>query len=406
MEFKPKHLGKDLSPVEKKQIWDFCENYKDFLNKSKTEREAVLEIVDLCRKNGFQDASTLKEFKAGEKVYYVNRGKNVVAFVVGKAHIKEGLNMIASHLDSPRLDLKPLPLIEDSEFALFKTHYYGGVKKYQWASLPLALHGIVFLANGETLTIHLGEKDTDPVFCLPDLLPHLDRKVQRERKAEEVIKGEEMRLLIGSLPKSSLDGKEIKEPVKEAILEHLKANYGMIEEDFISAELEVVPAGVARDVGLDRSLIGAYGQDDLICAYTSLKALLDLESTPEKTAMVFFADKEEIGSTGSTGMQSNYFVYTISDLLMKMGESTDNHTLLTCLWNSSCLSADVGAGINPLFKEVHDLPNAPRLNHGITITKYTGHGGKSLASDADAEFVGQIRQLFNTHKVGWQSGVY
>lgn len=396
------HLGLNLDQNKKNIIWDFCESYKDFLNKGKTERESVKEIQAICESKGFKEASQVESVKTGDKIYYINRNKNLVAFVVGRKPIKEGINLIASHLDSPRLDLKPMPLVEEEELAMLKTHYYGGVKKYQWASLPLALHGVVFLSNGKKIEISLGEKEEEPVFVLPDLLPHLDRKVQRERKAEEVIRGEEMRILIGSLPK---EGKEIKNPVKEAILDHLKSNYDILEEDFISAELEIVPAGKARDVGIDSSMVGAYGQDDRICAYTSLRALLDLEEAPEKTAMVFFADKEEIGSTGSTGMQSNYFVYTITDLLAKLGESTDNHNLLKTLWSSSCLSADVCAGVNPIFKEVHDLTNAPRLNYGIVITKYTGHGGKSLASDADAEFVFEIKQLFKENQVGWQAGL-
>lgn len=396
------HLGLDLDQNKKNLIWEFCESYKDFLNKGKTERESVKEIQKLCNAKGFLEASKAKDLKAGDKIYYINRNKNLVAFVIGKKPLVEGINLIASHLDSPRLDIKPMPLVEEEEFALLKTHYYGGVKKYQWASLPLSLHGVVFLNDGKKIEVSIGEKDRDPVFVLPDLLPHLDRKVQRERKADEVIKGEEMRILIGSLPKK---GKEVKNPAKEAILDYLKDNFGIEEEDFISAELEVVPAGNARDVGLDKSMIGAYGQDDRICAYTSLRALLDLEETPDRTAMIFFADKEEIGSTGSTGMQSNYFVYTITDLLSKLGESTDNHNLLKTLWASSCLSADVCAGVNPIFKEVHDIANAPRLNHGIVITKYTGHGGKSLASDADAEFVFEVKRTFKENQVGWQAGL-
>lgn len=389
---------------EKEVIFNFSEGYKNFLNKVKTEREFVEETIKIVEKKGFKNAETIDILKTGDKVYYLNRGKNIVLVVIGKDEIEKGANFVVSHADVPRLDLKGNPLYEDTELALMKTHYYGGIKKYQWVSIPLAMHGIVILENGEKVKIVIGEDDTDPVFTIPDILPHLARKVQGERKAGEVIKGEELNLLVGSIPTIIAD-KDIKEKVKYAVLEKLNEKYGLIEEDFISAELQIVPAFKAKDVGLDRGILGAYGHDDRICGYTSLQAILDLEEVPKRTAVCFIVDKEEIGSSGSTGLESNYLEYFMADLINKIKGDYNELYLKKTLWSSKALSADVNDGINPMFKEVHDSLNAAKLGYGIVLTKYTGSGGKYSSNDADAEFVHEIRSLFNKEGISWQIGM-
>ncbi len=389
---------------EKKNIFDFSEEYKQFLDLAKTEREFVTEGIKIADKYGFKNAEEFKSLKAGDKVYYINRKKNLALVIVGKDDLTNGANFIVSHLDSPRLDLKQNPLYEDTDFAMMKTHYYGGIKKYQWASRALALHGVVALKDGTTVNIVIGEDPTDPVFTIPDLLPHLG-KLQRDRKSADTLKGEELNILVGSIP-SSIKDKKIKEKFKYAILEKLNKDYGITEEDFLSAELEIVPAEKARDIGFDRALIGAYGQDDRICAYTSLKAILDFKGVPEKTAVCFLVDKEEIGSAGSTGSRSNYIEYFMADLLYKtLNNSYNDYFLKKLLWNSHSLSSDVNAGLNPLFKSVHDSQNASRLGYGLILTKYTGSRGKSGSSDADAEYIAQLRNLFDKNLIKWQTGM-
>lgn len=392
------------SSEEKEVIFNFSEGYKNFLNKVKTEREFVEETIKIVEKKGFKNAETIDILKTGDKVYYLNRGKNIVLVVIGKDEIEKGANFVVSHADVPRLDLKGNPLYEDTELALMKTHYYGGIKKYQWVSIPLAMHGIVILENGEKVNIVIGEDENDPVFTIPDILPHLARKVQGERKAGEVIKGEELNLLVGSIPTVIAD-KDIKDKVKYSVLEKLNEKYGLIEEDFISAELQIVPAFKAKDVGIDRGILGAYGHDDRICGYTSLQAILDLEEVPKRTAVCFIVDKEEIGSSGSTGLESNYLEYFMADLINKINGDYNELYLKKTLWNSKALSADVNDGINPMFKEVHDSLNAAKLGHGIVLTKYTGSGGKYSSNDADAEFVHEIRSLFNKEGITWQIGM-
>ncbi|MGL5056812.1 MAG: aminopeptidase, partial [Fusobacteriaceae bacterium] len=285
-----------------------------------------------------------------------------------------------------------------------KTHYYGGIKKYQWATLPLAMHGIVVLENGKKIEIVIGEKDTDPVFTIPDLLPHLWGKSQAERKAPEVLLGEELQILVGTIP-ATIEDKEVKSLVKYSIMKELNDRYGIIEEDFISAELQLVPAGNARDVGLDRSVVGAYGQDDRVCGYTSLKAILDLEETPNKTAICFLADKEETGSNGSTGLQSDYIEYFTADMISKTKKNYNDLDLRKTLWNSRAMSSDVNVAVDPVFKGVHELQNAAQLNYGIVVTKYTGSRGKSGTNDADAEYVAEIRNLLNRENIRWQTGM-
>ena len=405
MLYKRENGWKTISPTDKEAIFAFCEGYKHYLDIGKTERHCVTEAIRLAQAKGFVPAAEQETLKPGDKVWFNNRDKNLVLAVIGSDDLENGANFVVSHIDSPHLDLKQHPVYEDTELALMKTHYYGGIKKYQWAARPLALHGVVVLKDGSKVAITIGEDDSDPVFTIPDLLPHLDQNVQRERKASEVLKGEEMNILVGSIP-ATIEDKEIKELVKYNVLQKLHDSYGMIEEDFISAELQLVPAAKARDVGLDRGLLGAYGQDDRICAYTSLMAILDLDEIPKTTAICFLVDKEETGSAGSTGLQSRYLEYFMDELVAKAHRGDySSRVVRKCLWNSRALSSDVNAGINPLFKSVHDEQNAARLGHGLVLTKYTGARGKSMTNDADAEFVAELRALFDDAGIKWQTGM-
>lgn len=392
---------KSVTDESKKEIFEFSEGYKHFLNIGKTEREFVREGVKLAESRGFRDATKLDKLQAGDKVYYVNREKNLVLVIVGSESIEKGINFVVSHIDCPRIDIKQNPLHEDTEFAMMKTHYYGGIKKYQWVSTPLALHGTVILESGEKVDLIIGEDENDPVFTIPDILPHLDSKVQRDRKANEVFKGEELQIIVGSTP-SNINDPEIKELVKYSVLEKLNERYGMKEEDFLSAELQLVPAHKAKDVGLDRAIVGAYGHDDRICGYTSMMAILDYKGTPKTTAVCYLADKEETGSEGSTGLQSFYIEYFVSDLLYKTVDTYNDYLLRKCMWSSRAISSDVSAGINPIFKSVHDHQNASMLGHGLVVTKYTGSRGKGGTSDADAEYVGEIRNMLNEGGIKWQ----
>ncbi|WP_300331859.1 aminopeptidase [Fusobacterium sp.] len=404
MLYKKTNGWKNISQEKMEEIFTMGEEYKKVLDLGKTEREFVDLATSFAKECGFVDAR-LKDFLVpGDKVYYLNRHKNIVLAVIGKEDILKGINYIVSHIDSPRLDLKQNPLYEEFELAYMKTHYYGGIKKYQWTSIPLALHGVVVLANGEKVKIVIGEHEDDPVFTVPDILPHLDRKVQGDRTAREVIKGEELQIIVGSIP-TTINDSEIKDLVKYNILEKLNDIYGMTEEDFISAELELVPSQKAKDVGLDRSLIGAYGQDDRICAYTSLRAILDIHEIPNKTAICFLADKEETGSDGATGLQSDFIDYFTADLIFKTKKVYSDLYLKETLWNSKALSSDVNAGVDPIFKSVHDVQNAPQLGYGVVMVKYTGSGGKYGTNDADAEYVGEIRKLLNDNKIVWQTGM-
>lgn len=401
MEYKIENGWKKID--NSNEIFNFCEEYKEFLNLGKTEREFVKEGIKFIESKGFISADTKDQLIPGDKIYYVNREKNLVLAVIGKEDLEKGLNYVVSHIDSPRLDLKGNPLYEEFELAYMKTHYYGGIKKYQWASIPLALHGVVILENGESVEIVIGEKDSDPVFTIPDILPHLAAKIQGDRKTGEVIKGEELQIIVGSIP-TTIDNKEIKSKVKYAVLEILNRDYGIVEEDFISAELELVPAGKARDIGFDKSMVGAYGQDDRICGYTSMRAIIDLKEIPEKTAICFLADKEEIGSSGSTGLKSDYLAYITGDILEKSKGHFNEMMLRRALWNSQSLSSDVNAGVDPIFKGVHDIQNAAKIGFGVVVTKYTGARGKSGTNDADAEYVGKIRRILNEENVCWQIG--
>lgn len=404
MLYKKVNGWKDISPEKVEEIFTMGEEYKKVLDIGKTEREFIDFSVELAKECGFVDARMKDSFVPGDKIYYVNREKNVALVVIGKEDILKGINYVVSHIDSPRLDLKANPLYEEFELAYMKTHYYGGIKKYQWASIPLALHGVVILRDGRRVNIVIGEHEDDPVFTVPDILPHLDRVIQGDRKARDVIKGEELQIIVGSIP-SVIKDKEIKDLVKYGVLERLNKAYGMTEEDFISAELELVPSQKAKDVGIDRSLIGAYGQDDRICGYTSLRAILDIDEIPERTAVCFLADKEETGSDGSTGLQSQYLEYFTSNIIAKTKNMYSDLYLKETLWNSKALSSDVTVGIDPIFKSVNDPQNTASLNYGIVITKYTGSGGKYGTNDADAEYVGEIRKLLNDSGIKWQTGM-
>lgn len=386
----------NISEENKKNIFKFSDEYIYFLNKVKTEREAVHFVKEMLDENGFKNINEIENIKAGDKVYYINREKSLFAAVIGKQKLENGLNLLGAHIDSPRLDLKPNPLYEDNGFAYLKTHYYGGIKKYQWTTIPLAIHGVIVKANGEKITIAIGENEEDPIFTITDLLPHLAME-QMEKKLKDGISGEDLNLLVGSIPREE---KDITEKVKLNILSMLNEKYGIKEIDFVSSELEIVPAFKARSLGFDRSMIAAYGQDDRVCAYTAIRALLDVEN-PERTAVCILSDKEEIGSCGNTGMESHVFELFISELLNKSGENKPN-LLEKVFCNSKMLSADVDAGLDPIYASVSEKNNAALIGYGIGLNKYTGARGKSGASDANAEYVAEVRNIFEKEGIPYQ----
>ena len=385
-----------INTKEKREVFAFADRYKTFLDQAKTEREAVGAIRDFAVKRGFQDVASGEK----SKVYQVAKQKNIALAVLGKAPLSSGINLIVSHIDTPRLDLKQNPLYEDVDLAFLKTHYYGGIKKYQWLSRPLAIHGTVLNKDGQTFDIVVGESPDDPVFTISDLLPHLSHKVQTDKKVSDAFQGEKLNVLVGGLP---IGDEKTQDRFKLAVLDYLFSTYGMIEEDLMSAEIEVVPAGNARDVAFDRSLIGAYGQDDRLCAYGSLEAVSETTGQ-EKTALVLFMDKEEIGSDGSTGAKSRFLEEVVSNLLEVTGEETSSKVLRTCLLRSRALSADANGALDPDYQEVHEKNNAARMGYGVCITKFTGSRGKYGSSDANAEYLAQIRKIFNRDKVVWQTG--
>ena len=372
----------------------FCEDYKNFLDEAKTEREAADAAVKMLQNAGYQVFDKNAKYEPGDKVYYCNRKKSVIAATIGTRSVADGVRLAAAHIDSPRLDLKQIPLYEEGELALFKTHYYGGIKKYQWTAIPMALHGVIITSAGENVRVNVGEAESDPVFCVTDLLPHL-AKEQMKREASQIVNGEELNLLIGS---RAFKDDKASEKVKLNILNILFQKYGITEADFLSAELEVVPAFKARDIGFDYSMVGAYGQDDRVCAYTALMAEIETEM-PEYTTVTILADKEEVGSDGNTGLNSSFLNYFITDLAECFGY--DGRTVLS---NSKCLSADVNAAFDPTFPSAYEKRNSSYVNHGVVLTKYTGSGGKYGTSDASAEFVGYIRRLMDSHDVLWQTG--
>ena len=384
-------LKADESTV--KEANEYTKGYMNYLNAAKTEREAAKVAIEMAEANGFVPFEIGKEYKAGDKVYFNNRGKAVAFAVMGKEDVEKGVNITAAHIDSPRLDLKQNPLYEEIELALFKTHYYGGIRKYQWPTVPLALHGVFALKDGTVIDVCIGEDESDPKFVVNDLLPHLATE-QNKRTLAEGIKGEELNVLVGSMPFKDDEGSEL---VKLNILKILNEKYGVIEADFLSAELEMVPAYKSCDIGFDRSLIGGYGQDDRVCAYPAFTAIFDV-SAPQKTALAILADKEEIGSDGNTGLNSDFLLHVIGDLARMQGKETT-----VALRNSRCLSADVNAATDPTFQDVSERRNASFLNYGVVVTKYTGARGKSGTSDASAEYVAQVRAMLDSADIIWQT---
>ena len=381
-----------LPESEKTAMHDYCEAYKDFLNHGKTERLCVDYCIELAKQHGFIEHKPGMALKPGDKVYCNNRGKGIMLAVIGKEPLSKGANIAAAHTDAPRLDLKPRPLYEDTELAYLKTHHYGGIRKYHWVTIPLELHGVVTLSDGTVMPVHIGDKPEDPQFIISDLLPHLGRE-QGKKPLNEAIPSESLNILVGSMPVTDQDEKK---RFKLAVMQLLHEKYGMVEEDFISAELEAVPAGHARDIGFDRSLIASYGHDDRVCAYAELEALFSLDM-PEKTAVCILADKEEIGSVGISGMQSHYFEHFMEGLCDAQGVK-----LSDCFANSFCLSADVSNAFDPNWPETCDKRNNSQLNYGVAICKYTGSRGKGGASDASAEAMGHVRSTLDKAGVIWQ----
>ena len=388
-----------MDKKEKEQLFEFCNEYRKFITESKTEREFCDMTCRVLAANGFIPLDDKKTLKSGDKIYTVNRGKGVIAAVIGTEDIENGINLVGAHIDSPRLDLKPNPLYEDQGMAYFKTHYYGGIKKYQWTAIPLSIHGVAALQDGTQINIVIGEDENDPVFCISDLLPHM-ADAQMTKKMKEAIPGESLNVILGNI---ACDDEDVKEAVKFNILKLLNEKYDITEEDLVSSEIEVVPAFDARDIGLDRSMIGGYGQDDRVCAYTALSAVLSVKK-PTKTAVCLLVDKEEVGSMGATGMQSRNFENTMAKICSKLTKNYSDIILRECLQNSTCLSADVSAAFDPNYPDVSEKRNSPIINGGISLTKYTGSRGKGGASDASAELVAKIRRIFNENKVKWQIG--
>ena len=401
--------------MQKKSVWNtytktqlteleqLAKDYRHFLNVGKTERECVKETIRLAEANGYENLDDViarqGSLQAGNKVYAVNMNKEIALFTIGSEPLEKGMRILGAHIDSPRLDLKQNPLYEDSEMALLDTHYYGGIKKYQWVTIPLALHGVVAKKDGSVIEISIGENEDDPVVCISDLLIHLAGK-QMEKKASEVIEGDDLNVLVGNRPLTSGEDEELKDAVSAYVLQILKEQYDMEEEDFLSAEIEVVPADKARDCGLDRSMILAYGQDDRICAYTSLVAMLEA-GPQEKTCCCLLVDKEEIGSVGATGMQSAFFENTVAELMNCMGNFSELGLRRT-LRNSKMLSSDVSAAFDPNFPSFFEKKNAAHFGHGLVLNKYTGSRGKSGSNDANAEYISHLRRIFDDNGVAFQ----
>lgn len=385
---------------QKEQVFDFCEGYKEFMSNCKTERECVKEVIKLAKAEGYKDIEEIinekKALKPGDKIFANNKGKTVALFIIGNEPMEKGLKILGAHIDSPRLDVKQNPLYEDSELVLLDTHYYGGIKKYQWVTLPLALHGVVAKKDGTVIDICIGEDETDPVIGVSDLLIHLAGD-QMGKKGDKVVEGEDLNVLVGSMPLKENE----KEAVKTNILRIIKEKYNFEEEDFLSAELEVVPAGKARDYGLDRSMIMAYGQDDRVCSYTSFKAMFDIKET-DKTCCTLLVDKEEVGSIGATGMHSRFFENIVAEIIDKVEGYTDLK-LRRCLSNSKMLSSDVSAAFDPNYPSVMEKKNAAFFGKGMVFNKYTGARGKSGCNDASAEYMAELRNIMEKHDVAIQT---
>ena len=396
--YKTKIVYDELNPEQAKEMLDLCDRYREFLDNGKTERECVKLAIKMAEKNGFVPLSSKDTLKTGDKVYTLNREKNILLAVIGEKGLEEGINLVGAHIDSPRIDIKQNPLYESNDLALLKTHYYGGIKKYQWTAIPLALHGVVCKTDGEKIEVNIGERDEDPVFCVTDLLPHL-AKDQMSKKMSEGIEGEALTILVGGM---GIPETEQSNRVKLKVLSILNTIYGITEKDFLSAELEVVPAFKARNVGLDESMIGAYGQDDRVCAFTALESIFKIEN-PEKTAVCLLVDKEEIGSVGNTGMLSSFFEMTLAEMLEKEKGECKITALNRVISNSACLSSDVGAAVDPNYEQVSEKQNSAFAGRGLVLMKYTGSRGKSGASDASAEFVASIAKIFEEENVIWQT---
>ena len=383
-----------IEESELKEVSNYSKGYIDFLNKNRTERECSIWAEGILKANGFEEFDSKKTYKAGDKIYKLQRNKAIMAAVIGSEGLENGVKIAAAHIDSPRLDIKPNPLYESDEMAYLKTHYYGGIKKYQWTAIPLALHGVICKADGETISVNIGSDAGDPQFVVTDLLPHLSQE-QMKRNASQIVKAEELNLLIGSKPFKDDEESEL---VKLNILNILYEKYGITERDFLSAELCALPAWEVREIGFDRSLIGGYGHDDKVCAYPAITAILSC-GTPKKTCISVLVDKEEIGSEGNTGMQGEFLRYFIADLAKMNGlEARD------VIRKSTCISADVNAGFDPTFPDVFEKNNCAYINKGVCVTKYTGSGGKYSSNDASAEFMGYIKKIFDDNGVLWQIG--
>lgn len=399
-EFKTKNVWEE---VEHNLIMDYAKRYMSFLDNAKTERLAVKEVVRQAEKNGFVDyKEVLKsgKIKSGDKIIYNHKGKSAVLFVVGEKPIVEGMNIVGAHIDSPRLDIKANPLYEDANVALFKTHYYGGVKKYQWTTIPLALHGVVFTKDGKCVDISFGEDENEPVLYINDLLIHLSAD-QMEKKASKVIEAEQLNVVVGQIPINT-DDKEVKNKIKENILKILEEKYNIQEQDFATAELEIVPAGKSRHVGFDSSFIAGHGHDDRVCSYAGLEAIFNIQSV-KKSAVCLLTDKEEVGSMGNTGMESRFFENMVANLI-NLQEDYNDLKIRRAIENSQVLSADVNAAFDPTFPEVMEKMNSAKIAGGVTISKYTGSRGKGGCNDANAEFLSEIRQIFDKNGIIWQTG--
>ena len=395
--FKNKKTGwEEISEEEKSEVFEVSEKYMEFLNKSKTEREFIKNAKKLADENGFKDIMEYETLKPGDKIYFINREKSMYLGIIGEEPIEKGMHIIGSHVDSPRLDLKPNPLCENTGLAYLKTHYYGGIKKYQWTTIPLSMHGVIVKTNGEKIEINIGEDESDPIFTITDLLPQLAQD-QMEKKLKNSIDGEDLQLLVGSIP---YNDEKVSEKVKLNILDILNKKYGITEEDLTSAEIELVPEFKARSLGFDSSMIAAYGQDDKVCAYTSLAAMMELKNV-KNTAICILSDKEEIGSIGNTGMESHMFDFFISEILNKLGVNKPN-LLDKVFCFSKMLSSDVDAGFDPIYASVSDKENAGFLGKGISLNKYTGSRGKSGASDANAEYVAWVRNVLEKNNIRYQ----
>ncbi|WP_373419351.1 aminopeptidase [Clostridium sp. BSD9I1] len=389
------------SKEDLEKVFALSERYKKFMSKCKTERECVIELATLAEEKGYKNLEEIIKnsgsLKAGDKVYANNKDKTLALFIIGSEPIEKGMNILGAHVDSPRLDLKQNPLYEDTDLAMFETHYYGGIKKYQWVTLPLAIHGVIAKKDGTVVNVVIGEDDNDPVIGVSDLLIHLAGE-QLEKKLGKAIDGEDLNILVGSMP---IESKDVKDRVKRNILKLLNEKYDITEEDFVSAELEVVPAGKARDYGLDRSMVMAYGHDDRVCSYTSFEAMMDMEN-PKKTCVTLLVDKEEIGSVGATGMHSKFFENTVAEVMNLAGDYNELK-VRRALNNSKMLSSDVSAAFDPNFPSVMEKKNSAYFGKGLVFNKYTGARGKSGSNDANAEYVAEIRNIMDKHNVSWQT---